>query len=45
MLFIARQESGDTCGEMLVATMGSDEEGMTVLVVQQQEGSAAQDHT
>jgi len=34
---------GNTCGEMLITVMGGDKQGMTVLVMQQEKGSAAQD--
>src|SRR5258708_8892637 len=43
VLFIARQECGDAHCEMLVPSMSGDEEGMAVLVVEQQQRSAAQD--
>ena len=44
VLFIPLQKCGDAHGEMLVSAMGSDEQGMAVLVVQQQERPAAQNH-
>jgi hypothetical protein len=43
VLFIARKARGDAHCEMLVPSMSGDEEGMTVLVVEQQQRSAAQD--
>ena len=43
VLFIARQECGEARSKMLVPSVGGDEQGMTVLVVEQQERSAAQD--
>ncbi len=45
VLFIARQECGDARSEMLIAAMSGHKQGMTVPVVQQEERSAAQDHT
>src|SRR5260221_3828642 len=44
MLFIPLQKCGDAHGEMLVSTMGRYAEGMALLVVQQQERSATQNH-
>jgi len=44
MLLIACQKCGDASDEMLVTAMGGHEEGMAVLIVQQQQCSAAQDH-
>jgi hypothetical protein len=44
VLLIPLQKCGDAHGEMLVSAMGSGEEGMTMLVMEQQERSAAQDH-
>src|SRR5260370_2946406 len=43
VLLIARQECGDARSEMLVPSMGGDEQRMAVLVVEQQERSASQD--
>jgi hypothetical protein len=44
VLLIPLQKCGDAHGEMLVSAMGSSEEGMAMLVMEQQERSAAQDH-
>lgn len=44
MLCIAGQERGDSRREMLVPSMSGDEQGMALLIVQQQERSAAQDN-
>jgi hypothetical protein len=41
VLFIARQECGDSSGKMLVAARGGHKQRMTLLVMQQQERSAA----
>ncbi len=41
MLFIPLQKCGNAHGEMLVTAMGGHEQGMALLVVQQQERSAA----
>lgn len=43
MLFIPLQKCGNARCQMLIATMGSGEERMTVLVMQQKERSATQD--
>src|SRR5579885_2432417 len=44
-LFIACQECRDSYSEMLVAAVGGDEKGMAVLIMQQEERPATQDHT
>src|SRR6266702_5458916 len=44
LLLIARQEYGHSHREMLVPAMGGHTQGMALLVVQQQERSAAQNH-
>jgi hypothetical protein len=44
VLFILLQKCGNTQGEMLVPAMGGDKQRMALLVVQQQERPAAQNH-
>ena len=44
VLFILLQKCGDAHSEMLVSAVGGHEQGMALLVMPQQERSAAQDH-